>query len=510
MFTGFILTDTKQLAPVIRSSQDKLKEILSDYASACASYINWQLVDVADSMYDDIDKSDWRSFARMLNDYYIGLGLDGVQNCPLFIIGGDDIVPMPRIESPLAGRVGNEYLCADFAYCFEPTKRVRLHDFISTKPRFAVGRLPLTRDWDIEALKAYLCDCVDSVQTGVSIRGAAMTTTQSWLRASREMMRDIPISPLDSDYVPLNNRMIVSPDLDTQYSDMYDGYIHELKKVDFLVCNLHGSDRKGVAYFVGEDTSHSKYTVAVQPSMMEQTAPYIFNTVACFGGRYIGYELEDSMLLSAMAYGTMLYSGSCEIALGGPDREGNSELMMKLFTIYQHKGMPAGLAFAKAKQDYYRTCHRDDSDECAMFTILEFNLFGCPLISMQPKLRADYSPTLLGHDVVEKQSPTYNPKEAIPAMGSAYQANDIHAYVRGLVDNNLAIIREKVEKEVYQRLGLGVENLQHIMRLSDNHIETGYQFIYRKTPDGAFPHFDMYYLVDTDTQGGITKIIHTK
>lgn len=510
MFTGFILTDTKRLAPVIHSSQDKLKEILGAYASACASYINWQLVDVADSMYDDMDKSDWRSYARVLSDYYIGLGLDGALNCPLFIIGGDDIVPMPRITSPLAGQVGREYLCVDMAYCFEPKKRVRLNDFISSAPRFAVGRLPLTRDWDIDALNAYLCDCVDYAMTGINIRGAAMTTTQSWLKASREMMRDIPVVSLDSDYVPLNNRMIVSPDLDTQYREMYDGYVHELKKVDFLVCNLHGSDRKGTPYFVGEDTSRSKYTIAVQPSMMEQTTPYIFNTVACFGGRYIGYDLDDSMLLSAMAYGTLLYCGSCEIALGGPDREGNSELMMKLFTIYQHKGMPAGLAFVKAKQDYYRTCHRDDGDECAMFTILEFNLFGCPILSMQPKLRADYMPTLLWHDVIEKNAPEYTPKEVEPIIGSAYQADDIHAYVRGLVDNNLSIIRQKVEKEVYQRLGLGAENMHHVVRISENHVATGYQFIYRKTPEGAFPHFEMYYLVDTDNEGGITKIIHTK
>jgi hypothetical protein len=217
------------------------------------------------------------------------------------------------------------------------------------------------------------------------------------------------------------------------------------------------------------------------------------------------------MLLSAMAYGTMLYCGSCEIALGGPDMEGNSELMMKLYNIYLHKGMPAGMALIKAKQDYYRTCHNDDGDEYAMFTILEFNLFGCPILSMQPKLSADYQPILLGNRVVEKRgSSTYNPKTMSPILNSAYQADDIHAYVQALVDGNIYYIRSVVEKEVYKRLGLPAANLQQILRVSQNSYEMGYQFIYLRNNQESYRHFQMYYIVETDNQGDIKKIIHTK
>lgn len=508
MLTGLILTNTQRLASILSSNKDKVYGVISSYVSSCNSYIDWQIVDISDEIYADIDTTNWWAYIPILNDYYIGIGLQERSYCPLFIIGGDDIIPMPTISNPL-NDLGREYLYSDMAYCFD-SPNIRLEDYVSQKPRFAVGRLPLTRDWDLEGLTAYLSDCVDFAANGIPIRGAAMTTTQSWLRASNEMMRDIPTVSLSEDYVPLNNRMIVSPDLDTSYEDMYNGYVHELKKVDFLVCNLHGNDDREIPFFIGEDASQSYYTVATQPLMLEETAPYIFNTVACFGGRYIGYRLEESMMMTALAYGTMLYCGSGEIALGGSDMEGNSELMMKLYNIYLHKGIPAGLALIKAKQDYYRTCHNDDGDERAMFTILEFNLFGCPIISMQPKLSADYEPRLLGYPITKKSQTSYRPKTIEVISGGAHKAEDIHAYVRGLVDNNLSIIRQKVEVEVYQRLGLGKDNLQQVMRVSQDNREIGYQFLYAWSPQQSYRSFQMYYIVDTDIKGDITKIIHTK
>ena len=76
---------------------------------------------------------------------------------------------------------------------------------------------------------------------------------------------------------------------------------------------------------------------------------------------------------------------------------------------------------AKAKQDYYRPCHNDDGDEYAMFTILEFNLFGCPILYMQPKLSEDYQPILLGHPVEEGQHAIkYQPKKMVPAITLMY------------------------------------------------------------------------------------------
>ena len=509
MFTGFILTDTKRLASLLSDTQYEIKRVLSSYMNSCISYISWQLIDVADSMYSYIDKSNWYEYASILNDYYYGLGKQGVSNIPLFIIGGDNVIPMPRVSSPLYG-MGKEYLDVDMVYCFEPKEDLQFEDYISSLPRFAVGRLPLADNWDLETLKAYLDDCVGYVENGIPSRGAAMITTESWLRASAEMMRGIPLVSLSEDYVYLNNGMLVSPEFSTEDTYMYNNCVHELKKVDFLVCNLHGSDEYGCSYFVGEDEDREIYPVTLQPAMFQETTPYIINTVACFGARYINYEMEDSMLLSAMSYGTMLYCGSCEIALGGYDMEGNSELLMKLYNIYLHQGIPAGMALLKAKQDYYRTCHDEDGDEFAMFTILEFNLFGCPILYMQPKLNANYHPQLLGQNVVTKAKASYNPVKIVPVKDSVFETNDVLSYVRSKVDANLSYIKAKVEKDVYERLGLSGSNISQVSYIMINNRQVGWQFMYMSTSQESYRNFRMYYLVNTDEQGEITKIIRTK
>lgn len=517
MLTGLILTDTQRLASTLSSNQRAVVEIIETYVSSCATYINWQTIDLSDAMYSDLDKTDWLTYLSVLNDYYIGLGLQDRSYCPLFIIGGNDIVPMPRIQNP-SYSYGREFLDVDMAYCFD-SYYLNIEDFICQKPRFAVGRLPLTSDWRLNDLVEYLSCCVNFSTNGLPIRGAVMTSTESWIRASQEMMMDIPTVTLSEDYVPLNNKMIVSPLLDTDDNEWYEGYVHELKKVDFLVCNLHGCKEDDSANFFGEDRSDSEYKpTAVQPSMLEYASPYIFNTVACYGGRYIDYDTrvplkrEASMMQSSLAHGTMLYCGSCDTAYGGCiDGEAyGSELMIRLYNIYLHKGLPAGLALIKAKQDFYRACHDVEGDNDAMFTVLEFNLFGCPLLSMQPKLSDDYEPQLLGRPIVGQSNATYRPKTTEIIWGGAYNANNIHDYVRGLVDYNLSIIKEKIEIEVYQRLGLGKDNLQQIMRVWQGCNEVGYQFLYTSFSLQLSRHLQTTYIVATDCNGKITKMTQSK
>ena len=97
-----------------------------------------------------------------------------------------------------------------------------------------------------------------------------------------------------------------------------------------------------------------------------------------------------------------------------------------------------------------------------------------------------------------------------PIIQTAYKAGDIHAYVQALVDGNIYHIRSVVEKEVYARLGLPAENLQQILTISQDSYEIGYQFVYCWTPQESYRQFQMYWLVNTDKQGKITKILHTK
>lgn len=510
MFKGVILTDSVRLSETLHTTPQEIGKSIQGFIAQCDSFIEWYLVDVSDEMYrNDIDSQDWHTHAQVLEDYYYGLELNKVENCPLFIIGGDNDIPMPQIYNPMRC-CGKEYLDTDMLYCFSKGTEDKPINIITERPRFVPGRLPFCDEHNLDDLKFYLENCVQNLLNGIDAHGVIMTTTESWIPASTTMMQDIPTPILSSDYVPLNNRMVVSPLLDTEYSDMYEGYVHELKKSNFLVCNLHGNDAEDCPYFIGENKEHTIYTLAVQPSMLNQAAPAVFNTIACFGGRFIGYEIDHSMLYSALINGTMIFTGACDIALGGPDGAGYSELLMKLFDIYLLQGKPAGLALMQAKRHYYNTCHMDEEYYAAMYTIMEFNLYGCPILNVIPMLNQNYAPSLLGHRLQLKGIPVYEPIKFISAIDSAYKAEDVYAYVRGRVDDNLSKIREKVEAEVYQRLGLKAQNLANVYKKVIKGQQAGWQFIYHKECSKTIHGFSSTFFVNTNEMGEIKNIFQTK
>lgn len=510
MFRGIILTDSVRLGSTLHTKQEAIIESIQGFISQCQSFIEWHLVDVSDDMYrQDIVPQDWHTHARVLEDYYYGLGIDHVDNCPLFILGGDNDIPMPQIINP--STYGREFVDTDMLYCFSNEAENNPLAFITERPRFVPGRLPFCNGNKLKDLTSYLSRCVSNILNGIEAPDVIMTTTESWIPASTTMMHDIPTPSLSSDYVPLNNRMIVSPLLDIENLDMFEGYVHELNKTNFLVCNLHGSPNKHEPFFLGEDKELQMKCVAIHPNVLYHTTPAIFNTVACFGGRFIGYDIGDSMLYTALQNGTAIYTGSCDLALGGVQGIGYSELLMKLYNIYLLQGKPAGMALMQAKRHYYNTCHAEENnDQGTMFTILEFNLFGCPMVNVKPIISQDYQPKLLGHNIQETYNPAYKTAKLVPVQSSAYNADDILAYVRARVDDNLSKIREKIEKEVYECIGLTNQNLISVYRVQIDDLQVGWQFIYNRMLVMQYSGFSTTYFVNTTQSGEIKSIYQTK
>ncbi len=539
MYTGIILTNTFKLASkwlcfrneernnlindfikkqnisyqeaqvvVLNTIQNLFHSIIYKYIEKSKEYINWYLADLSDPMYSDLILHDWKTCSQILSEYVHGLGIEN-SITPLFIIGGTEIIPMPKALNPTSYH-GKEYLDSDMLYCYNNINEHDYSNIIRQRPRFVVGRLPFTEVHEPDFLEEYLNKCHEFTPNGIPSRGAIMTTADCWVAASKEMIKDIPTVAL-SNSVPSDNshRMIVSPDLNLteENNKEWNNYVKELCKSDFYIFNLHGCNKDYAPYFYG---SHKE--IAFRPAILNKICPTILNTVACYGGKYIDLSINESMLLKAMSKGTMLYTGACDIALGdnGSGDAKCSELMMKLYNIYLHMGIPAGKALLKAKHNYYNTCHTEEGDSDAMYTILEFNLFGCPILSMSPKLNEKYQPMLRNQPVIEQNIAGYRPTKTTSvyeqAQSSSYSATDILSYVRGLVDNNLQYIRQKVEKEVYARLGLGADKLQQISKVSLDDKQTGYLFSYKQ----EFEDFDSFYYVRTDNDGKIANILQTK
>ncbi len=506
MLTGFILTNTRCLANILGVSAGKITILLDRYIKSCSSFINWELIDVGGcDCYNELDLNDWHTYVSILNDNRCGLGLEqkGVYNTPLFIIGGDDVIPMPKMI--FEGLDENE-MSVDMLYCFGEGVENNLEEIVNNVPRFAIGRLPITYVSDdserftITHLSDYLDNSVSLCLNVIQSRGVIDTTAESFREVSKDMVSDMPSVVISPANVPVVDNMVSCPMLDTSIQEMYDGYVHELRKADVWIFDLHGGCSE--SYFCGESTCSNTFPKAIQTSMLKQVHPYIFNTNACYGGRCTTVALPNSILLSALVNGTMLYFGACLIAFYHPLRLGYATALLRLYSVYQHQGMPAGMALLKAKQDYYHAYHDIDGDEGALYTIMEFNLFGCPILSMQPQLDMSYQPKL-PQKTMKKYSVAYRPKTAVPLINRQHKSMDINIQIKYSTDRKLASVYQKIESEVYHYYRTDNVELEQVFRLTQDGIQVGYRFVYKR----SIGDMEMIYILECDNDGNITTSI---
>lgn len=501
MLTGLILTNTLRLAEVLNESPEKISTTILRYIDRCASYINWQLVDLANMSADGIFNGDWKSCAMLLGDFYYGLGLNDRYNTPLFIIGGDNVVPMPTIENPLMMSVGRKYLQSDMLYCFNSTDEVHWEYLINEQPRFAVGRLPLPiqskkNDINQRDLVTYLDACVNLTEDGINITGIAMETAESFYDASIQMMHDLSHS---------QNTILVSPPIDLSGSHFLQECSNVLSDNNFGIFCLHGSSSANEPYFVGENKLRNYYPIAIAPGLLSYHSPQIFNTIACHGARYVDYIVSESMLLTALGNGTMLYCGACDTAIGGVSELSNASALMSFYNVYLCQGYPAGMALIKAKQDFYRSCHLSSGDTFAMYTILEFNLFGCPILSACPQLNLQYRPMLYQPIMTGKSVITYNPEKITPLFKQIIKNQDMRSMIKISFDKKLGDLSKVVENELQKYLPLNSVFLEQVYKLTDSDHETGYRFVYTKPSDEA-TNVETKYFVNVDMNGTISPI----
>jgi len=513
MLTGFIFTNTNLLAKKLKVSRGEVCALLKNYMEDC-SFIQWQMIDVT-VVDGDLTYSleDWHYYLPLLRDNRLGFGLDqiGAYNTPLFIIGDESIIPMPRVISQLIvdGEKSNLEIPADILYCFDEGCENNYEQLIQNKPYFAVGRLPIVEGMTIQFLSNYLAKSSELVPEGIQSRGAIMTTAESWVANSAQIVSDIPKVTLSSAFVPTNNDMVVCPLLNTTVDQMYQGYIHELQKADVWVFNLHGTNEQGASSFVGESKQSTGFPIAMQTSILNLKAPVIFNTLACYGGRYTNYSISDSMMLSALTNGTMLYCGAGHVGFFFLERIGMTNAFMKLYNIYLHQGYPAGMALIKAKQDYYVAYHAKDDDDFAIYTVLEFNLFGNPILAMRPQLDFDYQTDITKNLNNLKSQAKYRPKSATPLFDQKFKFGDLSLYVKHSADQQLAYAYQQVVSECQYYFHTSSMELKQVYRMSDNGYQIGFRFVFYRSEATVTSGYNMMYIAECDMQGNNIRLMGT-
>ena len=524
---GIILTNANALARKYGCSTQDVYDVFNDFIqNAYDQRMYWTFLDIAQYGMDSANEPpSWiecnEAVSRCIAENKLTAGAD----LHLFIIGGDDVIPIPCVEDPWP--YGSERIPTDTCYAFEGTYIVDLldnrdSDFTVGCARNNVARLPLEDgklSTDIRSdLGAYF-NISGMYGDGIPVGNVLMISNRDWIPASCTMTQHLPLLYNNDDPELIRNGMYISPKLLTQDAESLGIYCKSLDNADMLMFNLHGADAKGMCGFYSE-------AEAFNPSLLSHGKARVFNTVACFGARYAGYERNDSMLLSALyGGGVLLYTGSLVsvpmFSNGETDevRElilnpgTGSEVLMRLYSLYQFKGMTGGKALLQAKCDYFNMCRNIEDDCFSMSTALMFCLYGNPMLNVR---RSDHViESALRNDAMPPAAVKADGMPLRKTMRQRLMKKDVNSQslidqIRGYVDDNLNAIRTMVEQHLYRQLGLNPQTLDSIDQFSrptiDGNYEMGYSFNYHD-PNRQYGA-DTF--VEVDAKGKTKRIYTTK
>ena len=148
-------------------------------------------------------------------------------------------------------------------------------------------------------------------QGEIKVDGVTMASNVAWRDNSVTMSHHLPLLHVDTpDVQEVDKGMylcpkLVSPNEQSAFNEQaYNDYMKAAQQCGMLLFNLHGSDGEGDSGFYGE--GHGSCVESFNLDMLKQSNGRVLNTVACFGARFMGYERNDSMLLSSMLGGGYL------------------------------------------------------------------------------------------------------------------------------------------------------------------------------------------------------------
>ena len=556
---GIILTNTLLIAKKYKktSSQDVLRLIqeFTDKSFDIKGF-RWEIIDLGAKDMDGVLEKDasWMDYAQFLSDYCDGVGIKKSAHTPLFIIGGNDVIPMPDFYASIGHDI-KTIEDSDLLYCFPidyAWKKVSLKDAI-----FNVARLPLDfvgsgkLDSTIEQdLGTYFHRALDSLENGIPFAYAMMTSNSGktdrndWTWTSADVMAKLPQQQLENDGVLTKDNMFLCPSLDVLdeeclSNENVEQYKQYLEKTDMLFINLHGSPNKSTSGYLGAENRAAYWGMTTE--LMKQLHVPIINAFPCYGARYGQYyfdnndgsvsdyevyDRKDSMLLTAFyESNVLLFTGSCTCSMcsnvigSGSVTDhisestnavdllmpaGYAEAMLKLYACYLIQGEPAGYALLHAKIDYLNYRAKYENKDLVFLTLNQFNLFGCPTLYLSPQdathqLREYFSSFL----IEPKELPEVNYKTEFDRFEQGIDG--VLNRARTLVDNNLKMLDEKIRALLYDSLGLKEENLTRIESV-EYHGQQSYNLTYSKK-NQLYPEF---YIVQTDKEGRIKEVLESR
>lgn len=539
---GIIFTNSEALAKKFGVARSEVTALLGNYIEkmrdAGASPVDYELIDSSCYTYLNpetphyaraihLNSSDgWLPHSYVLSDYYVhGLGEAERKPTFLFIIGSDDIIPMPRIENYyycFGKERGEEYadtdIETDIPYSYLLGEKT--YDLLcSTEiyrydPFFHVGRLPLGTDADMDMLACYLERAAGVADTGLYISRAYAQSDIHWRSVSAAVTRSLGKKEMFPRYAQdpasgiYRKPVFTTPDVDLELlGNVFD------REAGLYYFNMHGSGYPGNSCFMGvtPGTDH-KAIPGMSPEYIGCAENYnIFVTEACYGAKHTGYKTGHSMLLSALSGNTILYLGSSRIAWGAVDKGydeqdtiplNNADSFCWCFMETMTDQLTAGESLYAARRQYF--VNYKQLSPTQSLTIAEFNLFGDPTLRVCTP--GAESRNKKGGEKIEPMI-TANAKWGFKTrLVSEKDSPSMLQMVRGAVNKTLSDIRETVNRHLYDYFGVEARSLDFIMKVeyADGTVE--YEFIYDTTKGGVPER----YIVVVDTSDRIKQVITSK
>lgn len=533
---GIIFTNLSLLAGKLRSDIRTVAEILKTFIDRRKrSSVRYKLVDAGNYSFA---KSGIFSRSRTVSlnaaspvTDYLEILMDvhereekkaGAVSDYLFIIGGADIIPVPRIRHYFAQNSNDKTIDTDllYAYPYNNSMVAALEDMeaFGYEQLFHVGRLPLGEDAVIQDLSGYLQRVLDSSGV-IGIGESYGQCDPNWKKVSatvateliaNSLMRNLDGRLGDEYYF---SKLILSPMVT---KDNVSKVLHT--GADLYYFNLHGGSGAESRGFFGANTPEKggKFYTAILPEhMMTLEKRNVVISEACYGGKFIGLDKRRSMLLASLFTNTLAFVGSSRIAYGAVDSTTNSDqcrlysadVIACVFISSALQGYDAGQSLAIARSALLQECGW--GDPYAALTITEFNLYGDPALLMYGHSRENGKAAFktAGKTAI---APKGMQKDAcnIEDIEQEDRQASILAQVRGAVNANIMDIHAKISRYLYSNYSVEPRKLDSAFRLRYQSGKEELVFNY-KFPAGE-DGMETQYTVSASTDGEIKKVFTTK
>ena len=306
---------------------------------------------------------------------YSGIPFDYV-----FIVGDSGVVPFWTIENPAGDSDGP--FSSDAPYG-------AVEESVDTEaymvPDRGVGRLPL--GGGPSGAKDLISRLERLVSLPTGVRGRPFGVTAAVWQAQAKKVFDLAGGGLLEASPPLTADTFKSGQLGSDA---------------VLYFNVHGS--KDERYWYGQEGL--SYPKVLSPEIVARAAPAgsLVLTEACYGGFVEGKRPESSIALQFVVKDVGALIGATATAYGSPDeRLTEADLLAYLFLKRVLAGETYGDSFCESKTDFAaemlrRQGYLDGDDKK---TLVEFNLFGDPTLSLAQGTRGRGQDQMVSDDVID-------------------------------------------------------------------------------------------------------------